>query len=138
MIGVPAGYSKNPLIAKLGLKPGMRGRGINVPPHYFQLLGPLPDGVEFAKSTRGEFDFIHFFTDSKANLKRSWGLLRKSLSRDGMAWISWPKKASPLHKDLDENIVREQGLAAGLVDIKVCAVDEDWSGLKFVRRLKDR
>ena len=135
---MPAGYSKNPLISKLGLKPGMRARAINAPAHYFDLLGTLPDGVVFARTTKGEFEFIHVFTASAADLKRIWPSLKRSLARDGMAWISWPKKSSPLHRDLDENIVRAQGLDAGLVDVKVCAVDEDWSGLKFVRRLKDR
>ena len=135
---MPAGYSKNPLVVKLGLKPGMRARTINAPANYFDLLGPLPDGAVFARSTSGKFDFIHWFAMSVSDLKPAWAAIRQSLARDGMAWISWPKKSSPMHRNLDENIVREQGLAAGLVDVKVCAVDEDWSGLKFVRRLKDR
>ena len=138
MTSMSAGYSKNPLIVKLGLKPGMRACGINLPDHYKGLLGPAAKGIEFATITRGEFDFIHCFTNSKTDLKKSWARMIKSLDRDGMVWISWPKKSSSLQKDLDENIVREQGLAAGLVDVKVCAVDEDWSGLKFVRRVKDR
>jgi hypothetical protein len=85
-----------------------------------------------------ELDFIHFFSDKRASLERQIPKLRDSLKSSGMIWISWPKKASGKTKDLDEGVVREIGLKAGLVDVKVCAIDETWSGLKFVFRLKDR
>lgn len=135
---MPAGYSKNPLIVKLGIKPGMRVRLVNEPAHYFDLIGPLPDGVTMAKASRGVFDFIHLFATSAKELDQVLPVLKKSLAKDGALWISWPKKTSKIKHDVGEAIVREAGLEFGMVDVKICAVDEDWSGLKFVWRLKDR
>lgn len=134
----PAGYSGTPLVKKLGYKPGMRVRLINEPPHYFTLLGPLPDDIKYIKTARSECDFIHLFAKNNASLDRALPAAVKQLASDGMLWISWPKKTSSITTDLVEGIIRETGLAAGLVDVKICAVDDDWSGLKFVFRLKDR
>lgn len=135
---MPAGYSGTPLIRKLGLKPGHRARFVCAPDHYLKLLGPLPDTVKVVGTTRGKFDFIHLFAARGADLDRRLSRLVESLKPDGSLWISWPKGSSRIETDLDGNLVRRRGLAAGLVDIKVCAVDEDWSGLKFVYRKKDR
>lgn len=135
---MPAGYSKNPLRVKLGIKAGMKVRFLNAPPPYAKLLGNLPEGVMVARTTRGPLDFIHFFTTSLNELSRELPALKDQLAKDGMIWVSWPKKTSSIGADLGENEVRKTGLAAGLVDVKVCAVDEDWSGLKFVYRVKDR
>jgi hypothetical protein len=135
---VPAGYSKTPLIDKLGIKPGKRLRFVNQPKNYLALLGPLPDDVTILKSTRGEIDFAHLFVTTTSALHQELPKLKSNLAKDGTLWISWPKGGSTIKTDLKEGIVRELGLASGLVDVKICAVDEDWSGLKFVYRLKDR
>jgi hypothetical protein len=133
-----AGYSSNPLIVKLGIKPGMRVHLVRPPANYFELLGELPRDVTIARSARGQFDFIHWFTTDEDKFESAVHKLKTHLAIDGMLWISWPKKSSSIASSLDENMVREFGLAAGLVDVKVCAVDQDWSALKFVFRLKDR
>lgn len=135
---MPAGYSQTPLVKKLGIRPGMTARLINEPAHYEDLLGGLPADVTVRRSTRGAIDFIHLFAPTAAALHQSLPAAVKALARDGMLWISWPKKSSPLHADLAEGDVRQAGLDAGLVDVKICAVDDDWSGLKFVYRLSDR
>jgi hypothetical protein len=133
-----AGYSKRTLIEKLGIKTGSSILLLNAPPDYGQTLGALPDGVKTARKLAGRLDFIQFFTDQRADLEKRFPALRTSLSFDGTLWISWPKAAAKVKTDLNENIVREIGLRNGLVDVKVCAVDERWSGLKFIYRLEDR
>jgi len=133
-----AGYSKKPLIVKLGLKAGMKARFINTPLHYLDLLGPLPDAVTIARSSRGPIDFIHFFVTKRKELATQLPQLKVALARNGTLWISWPKGTSSVPTEVRENEIRKAGLEAGLVDVKICAVDEDWSGLKFVYRLKDR
>jgi hypothetical protein len=135
---MPAGYSNNPLIVKLGLKDGLAARFVNVPNHYAQLLGDIPDGVRVIKSARSPADFIHLFVRNKAELRKHLPALKKQLTKNGMLWVSWPKKSSPMFLDVTEDTVRESALKTGLVDVKVCAVDEDWSGLKLMYRLKDR
>ena len=135
---MPAGYSGTPLAKKLGLKPGMRARFINAPDHYKDLLGGVPDGVTVLHSTRGTITFIHLFVPTRAMLMKALPGAKKSLAKDGLLWISWPKRSSPLVSDVSESDVRRAGLDAGLVDVKICAVDDDWSGLKFVYRKKDR
>ena len=133
-----AGYSGTPLVRKLGIKPPMSVLILHAPTGYTRTLGPLPGGVEVATALKVPLDFIHFFTLRRGDLEsRFWALVR-ALAPAGMLWISWPKKAAKVETDLDENVVRQIGLAHGVVDVKVCAVDETWSGLKFVRRLKDR
>ena len=133
-----AGYSGTALVKKLGLKPGMTMRIINEPEHYRKLLGTIPADVQIKASTRGTIDFIHLFTETHAALGKALPGAVRALAADGLLWVSWPKKSSPLHKDLSETEIRQAGLDAGLVDVKICAVDADWSGLKFVYRLKDR
>lgn len=133
-----AGYSGTPLAKKLGFKPGFRVRFVGAPAEYANLLGKLPADVTVATATRGTFDLIHLFTKRSADLERQLPKLKAALAKDGMLWISWPKKTSGVATDLTGDVVRETALAGGLVDIKVCAVDETWSGLKFVYRRKDR
>jgi hypothetical protein len=101
-------------------------------------LKPSLEKCELQKDGKTPLDFAMFFTKSRGALKKEFSRLGKSLAPAGMLWIGWPKKMSGVPTDLNEDIVREIGLAAGLVDVKVCAVTEVWSGLKFVRRLKDR
>ena len=133
-----AGYSGTPLVKKLGIKPGMRVLFVNPPEDYEATLGPLPESVVRLKATQPELDFIHFFAKQASELKAHLSELKSALARDGMLWISWPKNTSKVPTDLSESVVREIGLGAGLVDIKVAAVDAVWSGLKFVYRLADR
>jgi hypothetical protein len=136
--GLGPGYSKRSLAEKLGLKAGQKACLLNPPPGYLEKLGPLPTGLELASDLKGPLDFIQFFTTHYADLEANFPALKTSLSRQGMLWISWPKGPAKLAKDLNENQVRLVGLANGLVDVKVIAVDETWSGLKFVYRLTDR
>lgn len=133
-----AGYSGKPLIAKLGIKPGARIAILNAPAGYDRLLGKLPPQVTRKTRAAGTLDFIHFFTTERRDLERRFGALERALAPAGMLWISWPKKASGMANDLTENVIREIGLSHQLVDVKVAAVDDVWSGLKFVRRLADR
>jgi hypothetical protein len=133
-----AGYSKRPLIDKLGIKAGTRVAILGAPPDYATALGELPPQVKLSKNLRGENDFLHFFTKSRRELEQKFPMLKASLAQTGMLWISWPKGSSGVATDLNDNVVREIGLHNGLVDVKVCAVDETWSGLKFVHRVKDR
>lgn len=132
-----AGYSGTPLPKKLGLEPGMRAAAVHAPKQYTKLLGRL-DEMRIGSRLSPDLDFIHAFFRSSGDLAAAFPKLKRSLAKDGMLWISWPKKSSPLSGDLGEGEVRAIGLANGLVDVKVCAVEENWSGLKFVYRLKDR
>lgn len=133
-----AGYSGTPLSIKLGIKEGMAIATLHAPVAYEDLLGGIPKGARVTTSLRGKMDLIHFFTTSRSELQKSFPRLKTCLAENGILWISWPKGGSGIATDLKENVVREIGLATGLVDVKVCAVDETWSGLKFVYRLKDR
>ncbi len=133
-----AGYSKRSLREKLGIKAGFAVYFAGAPKDYATLLGPLPEGVSVRKRPGKDIDFIHFFTDRKATLKRKIGALRSALKPAGMLWVSWPKGSSGVPTDLNENHVREIALQSGLVDIKVAAIDETWSGLKLVIPVKDR
>jgi hypothetical protein len=131
-----AGYSGTPLPKKLGIAPGARLRFVAAPDEFAAALGPLPAGVQFAP--RGPADVVVFFTDRRSDLARRFTVLARGLDRAGGLWIAWPKKSSGVPTDLDENVVRDIGLSAGLVDNKVCAIDEKWSGLRFVIRRADR
>lgn len=133
-----AGYSGTPLIKKLGIKPSQRIALLSGPPGYRKTLGPLPGEVKWAEQLDENLDFIQLFVTTQAELKRRFQEAKECLAADGSLWISWPKKASGVATDLNENAIRKLGLELGLVDVKVCAVDETWSGLKFVYRLKDR
>ena len=135
---MPAGYSKRSLVEKLGIKANSKIAIVNSPAGFDAVLGPLPQGVNVSSKPGKDLDFIHAFFLSTSNLNRQFPTLKKALSPSGCLWISWPKKAAKMETDLDENRIRDIGLNNGLVDIKVCAVDEIWSGLKFVYRLKDR
>ena len=133
-----AGYSPNPLIKKLGIKEGYRCLVLNEPDHYVDLLEQIPSDTEFTDIPSGEFDFIHVFITKKQEFRQGWPDWKQSLKKTGMLWISWPKKTSELSTEIDGNYVRSEGLMGGLVDVKVCAVDKDWSGLKFMWRKEDR
>ena len=133
-----AGYSGTPLPKKLGIKDGSRIVLINAPQDFESELGELPDNVEFIKRPTKSLDIILFFVLTKRALARDFAKLAAKITANGMMWIAWPKKSSGVVTDLSEQRVREIGLNAGLVDVKVCAIDETWSGLKFVYRLKDR
>jgi hypothetical protein len=133
-----AGYSQTPLVKKLDLRPGMRLQVVGAPLDYAAMVEDLPAGLQWVGGEETGMDFIHLFTSSQAGLEDSLPRLVPRLAKSGVLWISWPKKSSGLLADLDENIIRETGLKNGMVDVKVCAVNEQWSGLKFVFRLKDR
>jgi hypothetical protein len=133
-----AGYSGKPLFEKLGLKPGYKAFVWNAPDGYQAELKPLKSSIDLKSSLKGPLDFIHFFTISRAELEKHLPTLKQELDYGGCVWISWPKRSSGVTNDLTENVIREAALTLGLVDVKVCAVDETWSGLKLVYRLKDR
>ena len=134
-----AGYSETPLIKKLGIKLGHGLAVINEPAAYWKWISPLPEGVVVkSKPSPKSLDFIHLFVTEKKAYEKEVLRFKKSMKPDGMIWISWPKKSSKMPSDLDENIIRNFALKNGLVDIKVCAVDEVWSGLKLVIPVKDR
>ena len=123
---------------KLGIKSGSTIAVLGAPRGYARTLGKLPWGVTHRTSAVGPLDLIQFFTSERQELERRFAALARALAPAGMLWISWPKKASGVATDLTEDVIRVIGLAHGLVDVKVAAVDDVWSGLKFVRRIKDR
>lgn len=133
-----AGYSGTPLVQKIGIKPGHRVILRNHPASFVKDLGKLPEGVKTSERLSGKANVVVYFTDKRAALEKDFSGLSSTIVPDGMLWVSWPKKASGKSTDLTENVVRNIGLERGLVDVKVCAIDETWSGLKFVVRLKDR
>jgi hypothetical protein len=134
-----AGYSSTPLPRKLGFKEGFRAAFVNAPRGFQKELGELPAKVKISQQNlTAPLDLILFFVDTQKQLKEEFPKLARKLDQKGMLWIAWPKKSSGVVTDLSDNSVREIGLAAGLVDVKVCAVNEIWSGLKFVYRLVDR
>jgi len=132
-----AGYSQTALAKKLGIKSGYKIKLLHEPAHYMELFSDFPEDVSVNTKTP-KHNFIHAFFSEKKKFGKEFPALKKQMEEDGMIWISWPKKSSGAQTDLNENIIRETALAAGLVDVKVCAVDEVWSGLKLVKRLKDR
>jgi hypothetical protein len=133
-----AGYSGTPLPRKLGIKPGTRLGLIAAPGGFDITLGQLPRDVVVRTTARGPLDVIVAFFDSVVALQRRLPVLRDALDPAGGLWIAWPKRSSGIETDLGDGVVRELGLDAGLVDNKVCAIDEVWSGLRFVYRLADR
>ncbi len=133
-----AGYSGTPLAMKLGIKAGAKVMLINAPDHYLDLFTDLPPDVCFTDNVSHENDVIHFFSKSADEYRVKLPELMKQIKQDGMIWISWPKKASKVTTDITEDLIRNFALQIGLVDIKVCAVDEVWSGLKLVIPVKDR
>lgn len=133
-----AGYSGTPLEKKLGIKSGFKIKVVNPPRNYYSYFANLPADVKEENDVNIKKDFIHFFASSSLDLNNSILKLKSEMEQNGMLWISWPKKSAKIKSDLDGNRVREFGLKNGLVDIKVCAVSEIWSGLKFVIPRKDR
>lgn len=133
-----AGYSPTPLVKKLGIKPGYLIHILNEPKSYWKDISPLPEEVKALEKPSKEIDFLHWFVADRKTFEKGFLKMKKLMKKDGMMWVSWPKKSSGVASDLDENIIRDFGLKNGLVDVKVCAVDETWSGLKFVYRLADR
>ena len=132
------GYSGTPLAKKLGIKSAFRIKLINAPKHYLQLFTDLPAELYFEDDEKPEKDLIHFFTIQRDELSVILPVLKTQIKPNGIIWISWPKKASKMPTDITEDIIRELAIKNGLVDIKVCAVDETWSGLKLVIPVKDR
>jgi hypothetical protein len=128
------GYSGTPLSKKLGYKPGQRVSAPGAPPNYRKLLAPLPDGIEFQTRVSKTTELVHVFTTSKAELAKKLVAWLEVLGPDVVIWVSWPKKTSKVPTDITEDTIRAVALPMGLVDIKVCAVDETWSGLKLVLR----
>lgn len=133
-----AGYSGTPLLKKLGLAEEAVAYVLQAPKAYWDWLSPLPKGVVVRSKISAGLTFAHLFVTSVAQYKKEVLTVRKSLSSNGMIWISWPKKSSGVKTDLDENVIRDFALKNGLVDVKVCAVDEVWSGLKLVIPVKLR
>lgn len=131
MAKTPVGYSGKSLDDKMGFKAGQNTAAIDPPAHYATLLVNPPGA--FGK---GAYDLIHLFAKDRASLAKHLPRALKQLAQGGAIWVSWPKKTSPLFKDLTEDGVRELALPLGIVDVKVCAVDQDWSGLKLLRRKK--
>src|SRR5260370_32258855 len=133
-----AGDSGTPLLQKTGIKPGPRLVVRNQPPNFMSNLGLLPEGVATTGRLSGKANVVVFFTDRLAALEKNFSALAGTMEPDGMLWVAWPKKASGQPNDLTEDVVRRVALERGLVDVKVCAIDDTWSGLKLVVRLKDR
>ena len=138
MSAQPAGYSGTPLAKKLGIKAGFTIRLINPPTHYFELFTDWPEQVCVMTDENAEKDLIHFFTKDEEDYLQVLPHLKNEIKPNGMIWVSWPKKASKVVTDVTEDLVRNYAIKIGLVDIKVCAVDEIWSGLKLVIPVKDR
>ena len=133
-----AGSTGTPLTKKLGIKAGARVALVRAPEGFERELGRLPDGVRLRTQARGAQDIVQFFATRQAELERRFDGLARAVAPAGGLWIAWPKRTASVATDLREGIVRELGLAHGLVDNKVCAVDDTWSGLRFVYRLNDR
>jgi hypothetical protein len=133
-----AGYSGTPLPKKLGIKEEHRVALLDAPDDIVQLLGDLPPGVTVLRSARAPLDVVVWFVTERRTLERRLPELAERLDRAGGLWICWPKKASGVPTDVTENVARDAALALGLVDNKVCAIDETWSGLRIVYRLRDR
>ena len=132
-----AGYSGTPLWKKLGIKEDSRILADEAPKNFVELLAPLPKGAEIDKKPKGEYDVIVTFHKNIEDFEDRFISLISHLVDRGALWVSWPKGSSKMFsKGLNENAIRDIGLTTGLVDVKVCAIDEDWSGLKFVRRVK--
>jgi hypothetical protein len=133
-----AGYSGTPLVGKLGIRPNEKIVALNPPANYAALLTGLPEGAVITKRLMAKARFVHLFVIRRADLAKRLGALRTTLDEAGIVWISWPKKASKVPTDITEDTIREVALPLGFVDVKVCAVDETWSGLKLMIRRSER
>jgi hypothetical protein len=134
MASTSAGYSGTPLVRKLGIRPGMTVQVIDAPLPYERFVEHLPPDLQFVARTTATTQFVHLFCTDAARLERALTTLRARLLADAVVWVSWPKKSSGVAGDVDENVVRRIALPMGYVDVKVCAVDATWSGLKLVVR----
>lgn len=132
------GYSATPLVRKLGYREGFRVWVYNAPEQYLGLLAPLPGGVTFHGGRAREVDLVHLFLNSRKELLACLPKAIKMIRQEGMIWVSWPKKSSGVKTDLDENFIRDTALNSRLVDVKVCAVTDVWSGLKLVIPVAER
>lgn len=134
-----AGYSGTPLARKLGLRPHTELCLVGQPPDYLELIGPLPKGVSIVPTPTDTTDIVHLFTWQRRELARSLRELRSTLHPSAVVWVSWPKQASGVATEVTKSIVRQTALPLGWVDVKICAVDDVWSGLKLVvrRELRD-
>src|SRR6266853_2993763 len=133
-----AGYSVTPLAKKLGIDGGSRIYLSDATKNYLALVAPLPEGIRVVRKIDGETDIVHIFSAERARLAAALRATLKRIKPDGTIWVSWPKKSSKVSTDVTEDTIREVALPMGLVDIKVCAVDEVWSGLKLVIRKDNR
>jgi hypothetical protein len=133
-----AGYSGTPLAQKLGIKAGQNVVMIGAPTGYQKLLSPLPEKVSFSTEIKNDATFVHLFVSDRKTMERELKRLRKLIADNGILWVSWPKKSSGVKTDITEDVIREVCLPLGFVDIKVCAVDETWSGLKLMIRRENR
>jgi hypothetical protein len=134
----PAGYSGTPLWKKLGIKPDATVVTVSTPANYRDLLPGLPRGVAFVAEAEPPVAFVHLFVTALADLKKRLAKLKAALAPDGVIWVSWPKKASKVETDVTEDAIRDAALPLGLVDVKVCAMDATWSGLKLIIRVANR
>jgi hypothetical protein len=133
-----AGYSGTPLPQKLGMKPGLSVVTINAPTNYCQLLGTIPENVTFSDRLKADSSFVHVFIKKRSELEKTLSVLRKKIAHTGTVWVSWPKKSSGVPADVTEDVIRAVALPLGFVDVKVCAIDETWSGLKLRVRKENR
>jgi hypothetical protein len=138
MVMKTSGYSGTPLAKKLGIKPGFVVRLVDPPEYYLRLFTDLPENLNFISSKKGTKDLVHYFTREIAMLQFDIIGLRTEIFPSGSLWISWPKKAAKVETNVTEDLIRAIALNNGLVDVKVCAIDEIWSGLKLVVPLKER
>jgi hypothetical protein len=133
-----AGYSGIPLPQKLGIKPGLTVVTINAPTNYRRLLGTIPQGVTFSDRFKPDSSFVHVFIKKRSELETRLSALREKMADTGTVWVSWPKKSCGVPSDVTEDVVRAVALPLGFVDVKVCAIDETWSGLKLMVRRTNR
>lgn len=129
-----AGYSGTPLAKKLGIKEGCKVLVVGAPKGYRELLEPLPPSVKFVKKLDASTAVVHVFSSKKSELARALASYRRAIDSEAMVWVSWPKKAAKVPTDITEDVVRDVALPLGFVDVKVCAIDDVWSGLKLVVR----
>ncbi len=132
------GYSGTPLPQKLGIKPGLNVVTINAPTNYCRLLGTIPENVTFSDRLKADSSFVHVFIKKRSELQKTLHVLRKKIAHTGTVWVSWPKKSSGVPADVTEDVIRAVALPLGFVDVKVCAIDETWSGLKLMVRKENR
>ena len=133
-----SGYSGTALPQKLGVKPGMIVVAIDAPDNYRKLLAPIPSGVNFASRPTGSTKLVHLFATHRTELANQLSILRRKIAEDAAVWVSWPKRSSGVATDITEGVIRSIALPLGFVDVKVCAVDEIWSGLKLMIRRENR